>query len=329
MKAIKQLTKLYCGIDVSGDTLDICYQTAEGVLEWCKCSNGVGGFTEIWKLTGKEYHFIMETTGVYQLPFCFFLESKKGMYSVVNALQIKRYIQMKLERNKTDKKDAFHICMYGVDHNPDCYQMPSHLYFECRAINNAIETITTEITSFKNKLHSLSKLDIDSKVIVTGYKKILRDLQAELKKFEAELYKKLEAWQPELVKQVRSVVGIGKRATAILIVTTQGFKHTQTYQQLISYAGLSPKEYSSGSSIRGKVRICKQGGSLLRHTLYMCALNAKETNGACKELFDRLVAKGKNKKLAVIAVANKLLKQVFGVIKNECLFDRNYYKKIA
>ncbi len=41
MKAIKQLTKLYCGIDVSGDTLDICYQTAEGVLEWCKCSNGV------------------------------------------------------------------------------------------------------------------------------------------------------------------------------------------------------------------------------------------------------------------------------------------------
>ena len=236
---------------------------------------------------------------------------------------------MKLERNKTDKKDAFHICMYGVDHNPQCYQMPSHLYFECRAINNAIETITTEITSFKNKLHSLSKLDIDSKVIVTGYKKILRNLQAELKKFEAELYKKLEAWQPELVKQVRSVVGIGKRATAILIVTTQGFKHTQTYQQLISYAGLSPKEYSSGSSIRGKVRICKQGGSLLRHTLYMCALNAKETNGACKALFDRLVAKGKNKKLAIIAVANKLLKQVFGMVKNECLFDRNYYKKIA
>ncbi len=51
----------------------------------------------------------------------------------------------------------------------------------------------------------------------------------------------------------------------------------------------------------------------------MCALNAKETNGACKELFDRLVAKGKNKKLAVIAVANKLLKQVFGVVKtNAC-----------
>jgi len=43
----------------------------------------------------------------------------------------------------------------------------------------------------------------------------------------------------------------------------------------------------------------------------MCPLNAKETNGACKELFNRLVSKGKNKKLAVIAVANKFLKQFF------------------
>lgn len=329
MSVIKTVKKMYCGIDVSGDTLDLCYHSPEGTLEWHKCTNNDEGFKEIWLHTGKVYHFIMESTGVYQLPFCFFLERKKANYSVVNALQIKRYIQMKLERNKTDKKDAFHICMYGIDHNPETYQMPRHLYFECRAINNAIETITTEITSFKNKLHSLSKLEIDSKVIVSGYKRILRDLQAELKKFEAELYRKLEAWQPEQVKQVRSVVGIGKRATAILIVSTQGFKYTETYQQLISYAGLSPKEYSSGSSIRGKVRICKQGGSHLRHTLYMCALNAKETNGACKELFDRLVAKGKNKKLAVIAVANKLLKQVFGVVKNECLFDRNYYKKTA
>ena len=329
MKSIKDVMKLYCGVDVSGDTLDVCYQTSDGIFEWSKCTNSTEGFLQIWKLTGKNYHFVMESTGVYQLPFCFFLESKKARYSVINALQIKRYIQMKLERNKTDKKDAFHICMYGADHNPECYKMPSHLYFECRAINNAIETLTTEITSFKNKLHSLSRLDIDTRVIVTGYKKILRDLQAELKKFEVELYKKLEVWQPAMVKQVRSVVGIGKRATAILIVTTQGFKHTQTYQQLISYAGLSPKEYSSGTSIRGKVRICKQGGSLLRHTLYMCALNAKQTNGACKELFDRLVAKGKNKKLAVIAVANKLLKQVFGMVKNECLFDRNYYKKTA
>jgi len=329
MKQINSPVTFYCGIDISGDTLDICYQEEGGTLCFEKCLNTLEGFKQIWRLTGNKYHFVMESTGVYQLPFCFFLESKKARYSVVNALQIKRYIQMKLERNKTDKKDAQHICMYGLENKPECYQMPDRLYFECRALNNAIETVTKEITAFKNKMHSLNKLEIDTKVISAAYKKILRDLAGELKKLEAELYKKLEAWQPEMVKQVRSVVGIGKRATAILIVNTQGFKHTESYQQLISYAGLSPKEYSSGSSIRGRVRICKQGGGMLRHTLYMCALNAKTTNAGCKALFERLVEKGKNKKLAVIAVANKLLKQVFGVVKNECLFDRNYYGKTA
>ena len=329
MKSKDPAFKFYCGIDVSGDTLDVCYQLADGTFEWAKHSNSSEGFKQIWKLTGKLYHFVMEATGIYQLPFCFYLEQKKALYSVLNALQIKRYIQMKLERNKTDKKDAFHICMYGIEHNPACYQMPNRLYFECRALNNAIETITKEITAFKNKMHSLKRLDIDTKVISSAYKKVLRDLQEELKKLEAELYIKLEAWQPTLVKQVRSVVGIGKRATAILIVSTQGFAHTETYQQLISYAGLSPKEYSSGSSIRGRVRICKQGGALLRHTLYMCALNAKATNAACKALFDRLVAKGKNKKLAIIAVANKLLKQVFGVVRTGTLFDRKYYESLA
>ena len=68
--------------------------------------------------------------------------------------------------------------MYGVEHNPECYQMPSHLYFECRALNNAIETITKEITAFKNKLHAVNRLQIDTRVINAGYKKILKDLQA-------------------------------------------------------------------------------------------------------------------------------------------------------
>jgi hypothetical protein len=61
----------------------------------------------------------------------------------------------------------------------------------------------------------------------------------------------------------------------------------------------------------------------------MAALNAKDNNPACKELFDRLVAKGKNKKLVLIAVCNKLLKQVFGVVKNNQRYDKNYSKNIA
>lgn len=317
--------KMYCGIDISGETIDVCIQNLDGSYTEVCLPNSTHGFKKLRHLTKEyPYHYVMESTGIYHMPLCFYLEERNCLYSVVNALQIKRYIQMHLERNKTDKKDAKHICNYGLERQPKPYEMPTSLYFECRALNNAIESITQEITSFSNKIHALKKLNLDSKVVIKSYQKIMKELKMELEKLETELNIKLKEWEPELVRLVSSITGIGKRATSLLIVTTQGFKHTGSYQQLISFAGLSPKEYSSGANIRGKVRICKSGGKKLRNTLYMCALNAKKTNPACKELFDRLVAKGKNKKLAIIAVCNKLLKQVFGVVKSGIMYDKNY-----
>jgi len=61
----------------------------------------------------------------------------------------------------------------------------------------------------------------------------------------------------------------------------------------------------------------------------MCSLNAKKTNAQCKALFDRLAEKGKNKKAAVIAVCNKLLKIVFGVVKNKTMYLENFIAKSA
>jgi transposase len=320
---------LYCGIDMSAETFDICLQLPNHQFAWYQLPNSIAGFKQLLQHCPGNYHFVMESTGVFHLPLCFFLEDKKSHYSVVNALQIKRYIQMHLERSKTDKKDAKHICMYGIERQPEQYQMPCQQYFECKQLNNAIESLTHEMVSFNNKIYAAEKLQLDSSAVIKSYKSTIKQLKIELKKLEAELDKKLKAWQPELTKTVQSVKGIGKRATAILIVFTQAFKHTESYQQLISYAGLSPREYTSGKSIKGRVHISKIGGKQLRHTLYMCALNAKATNRACRELYDRLVAKGKNKKLAMIAVCNKLLKQVFAVVKSGTLYNDNYSKNFA
>lgn len=324
---MNETTTFYCGIDVSCDTLDICYQTTGDVLQHYKVSNDVKGYHQLLKQTGNRYHFVMEATGVYHIRLMFFLHEHNCKYSVVNALQIKRYIQMHLERNKTDKKDAKRICEYGIERKPAVSEIPAPLYFECKTLNNAIKKLTAEITAFTNQVYSLEKLPVYSKEVVKCYKKLVKELKQQQKQLEKELGQKLDQWQPELVKQVSSVMAIGKRATAELIVYTQGFKGMNNYRQLISYAGLSPREFSSGSSIRARSRICKQGGKTLRNVLYMCSLNAIKTNKACKQLYERLVTKGKNKKLALIAVCNKLLKQVFGVVKNQTIFSNNLSKK--
>jgi transposase len=321
--------RLFCGVDVSSETLDICYETMAGNKEHLQVSNNKKGFTLILKTCGIDTHFVMESTGVYHMGLMFYLHEKGCVFSVVNALQIKRYIQMHLERNKSDKKDARRICEYGIDWRPEPSQLPDKEYFECRAINNALHDLTKEITRLSNQIHALRRCEIDVKDVVKSYEGLVRKMKEEQRKLESLLQAKLKSWEPELLSKVSSVKGIGKKAAAELLIYTKLFKGMESYKQLISYAGLSPVEYSSGSSIRGKTRICKQGGKQIRNILYMCALNAKKTNRSCRELFDRLVAQGKNKKLAVIAVCNKLLKQVFGCVKNNTFYQDDYVKNIA
>lgn len=62
----------------------------------------------------------------------------------------------------------------------------------------------------------------------------------------------------------------------------------------------------------------------LRLVLYMCSMNAIKTSTACKALYERLRANGKTGKQALVAVMNKLLKQVFAVVKNNSLYQPNY-----
>ena len=57
-------------------------------------------------------------------------------------------------------------------------------------------------------------------------------------------------------------------------------------------------------------------GGLIRGKLFMCSFSAKRSNAACRALYERLVAKGKNGKLDLIAVCNKLLKQAFAIVKS-------------
>ena len=316
--------KLCCGIDVSHTKLDVCYQNNLGDLFHLQVGNNNEGFKKILEHTGVDYHFVMEATGVYYIRLAFWLHEQGCKLSVVNALSIKRYIQMHLERNKSDKKDAAWICRYAIEQRPVYWEMPDSAYFEGKQLYNTIRGYGEQIKRFNNQLHSLRLLPVPSKDTIKSLEKMNQQLEKEIKSLEVKLQALLQQWQPAQFKSVSSIKGIGKRATSMLIVFTQGFKYTKSHRQLISFAGLSPTEYSSGSSIHGKSRIYKRGGKNLRDVLYMCSMNAIKTNPACKALYDRLRANGKTGKQGLIAVCNKLLKQVFAVVKNNSLYQPNY-----
>ena len=110
----------------------------------------------------------------------------------------------------------------------------------------------------------------------------------------------------------------------MLVVLTDGFDRFNSASELCSYSGLTPIIRQSGSSVRGRSRISKIGNKKLRNLLFMCSFNACKYNKPCKALYDRIVAKGKSKKLALIAVCNKLLKQAFAIAKSGLIYDETY-----
>ncbi|WP_166966810.1 IS110 family transposase, partial [Yeosuana marina] len=97
------------GIDISKDVFDV-YSHQKGHQSF---KNDAQGFKSFLKVITKESLVVMEATGYYHYRFAQFLHKNKVQVSVVNPLSVKRFIQMKLAKVKTDKSDAKAICEYG------------------------------------------------------------------------------------------------------------------------------------------------------------------------------------------------------------------------
>jgi transposase len=118
-----------------------------------------------------------------------------------------------------------------------------------------------------------------------------------------------------------SIPGIGIKTAQTLLVATKGFRETTNGRALSSYVGLAPRPFQSGTSVRARGRISKMGSRSVRKMLYMCTLTAISSNPACKVFYERLRKNGKPAKVALIAVAAKLLRQAAAMIKRDQLFD--------
>jgi len=143
--------------------------------------------------------------------------------------------------------------------------------------------------------------------------KMITHQQKMLQQLEDKTHDIIKQYHQQMLINLTSIPGIANKTATVLISVTGGFTRFQNAKQLCAYVGMSPRIYQSGSSIKGKARICKLGMSRVRALLYVCAWSAKRHNKACAELYERLVAKGKAKKLALVAVANKLLRQAFAI----------------
>jgi len=313
------------GIDVSKNVLDV-YSQRSGHLQF---TNNEKGFKGLLKILPKKGLAVMEATGYYHYRLAQYLHKGGVAVSVVNPLSVKRFIQMKLSKVKTDKSDAKAICEYGMFNEVPLYNALSDVQAECLQLFRLLDNYLKQRTATKNKLKGEESLGKPSKVVYSSLKRNIRHLNKEIEAIEARLLELVKQDQQEQLTLLKSIPGMGVKTALFLIVVTDGFNKFDNAKQLCSYVGITPIIRQSGSSVRGKSRISKVGNRKLRNLLFLCAFSACKHNKACRELYERIVAKGKSKKLALIAVSNKLLKQAFAIAKSGLPYDENFVSKLS
>jgi transposase len=184
-------------------------------------------------------------------------------------------------------------------------------------------------TSLVRQQEAFSQLPVSCKEAVLAIRRAITTLEKQIANIELKMQQLTVQNHGTMYEQLQTIPGLGKKTAMLLIVLTGGFTKFSDARQLTSYIGTCPRIFESGTSIKGKNRITKMGMSRIRAMLYLCSWSAKKCNQKCKEIYDRLVLKGKPKRLALIAVVNKLLKQAFAIATSNTTYDPNYQKNIC
>jgi len=309
----------YFGIDISKQTFDVVNKAGKHF----QYENTSKGFFKFKKTIKTNSVCVMEVTGIYHLPLAKYLHSKEINVSVVNPLRIKRYSQMKLNRNKTDKSDAKMISSYAQSQDVELWSPVSEVIEQGKDLVQIIEQYIEFRAGLKNKKDALKTKNASIRL-----RNIVINQISEMSKIISELQEELiimvKKYDSKLLQNITSIVGIGQNTASLLILASEGFTNFDSAKQLSSYFGLAPTEYSSGTSIKGSRKISKMGNPLVRKKLFMCSLQASRYNKSCIDLYQRLLAKGKPKKVALIAVVNKLLKIIFAISKSNLPYDREF-----
>lgn len=316
------------GIDISKQTFDVCFKN-HPKLEHQIFSNDLLGFKKFFKLIEVNDLVIMEASGPYYVQLASYLHNLNIKVSVVNPLKIKRYSQMQFHRAKTDKKDAEIIMNFGYLHKNDLtfWDPEPKAVNQLKQMRSALELSQKQMQQSKRQLEAFTATGFVDNTVKKALKNTIKTISNTIAKIELEMLAICKRHYQSTYENLTSIPSIGNKTAIMLIAITDNFNKFEHYKQLIAYVGFSPRVYQSGTSVRGKGHICKMGKSQIRKLLYMCSWTAKKYNKRCKEMYERLKAKGKPERVIKVAIANKLLKQAFAIATSKEKYIENYQPK--
>jgi transposase len=312
------------GIDISKAKFDVALLKGEAKIKNKVFANNLEGFTELqtW-LTSQgvgSLHVCMEATSIYGNAVARFLVAAGYKVSIVNPSRPKAFGRSELNRTKTDRADAKVIARFCAALKPAAWIPPSIEVEQLQALVHRLDNLTAMQQQEKNRLATVDPILVES---ITAHIDFLHEQIAETKKRIRDHFNAHPALKAQR-NLLTSIPGIAETTATVILAEIRDLNTFDSADQLAAFAGLTPVEFSSGSSVRGKPRLSKIGNSRLRKALYLPAVVARRHNPFIRDFCDRLLAKGKSKMSMIGAAMHKLLRQAFGVLKSQKPFDPKF-----
>ena len=269
---------------------------------------------------------VMEATSTYWIRLAAALHAAGYHVSVVNPKQAHDFAKALLQHAKTDPLDAKMLAQLGATLRPPRWTPPPAIYHELQQRLAWRDSLIAVRTQISNQHHALRHEQAVVAAVAAGQCQLIAALSAQIAEVERELSVVLatdDAWAASIVR-LQSIPGVGLVTAAWLVVATANFAGCPTVEAATAFAGLAPHPRQSGSSVRGRPHIGRGGHARLRAALYMAAVSSLRCNPGLRAFYARLKAAGKASKVALCAVARKLLHLAWALVTKQQTFDPAY-----
>lgn len=320
------------GIDVSKKKLDIAL-LANGKIKTKVLENSIEGHRALLDWLGKSklslsaLRVCMEATGVYSEPVALALHQAGLVVSVVNPACIKGFGHSENIRNKNDAIDAGLIARYCAAMKPAPWTPPPLEQRQLRAWSQRVQALKDIRQQEQNRLEALTIGGMDE--VGQHVAQHIAWLSAEIEKLEGDINDHIDR-HPGLKHDadlIATIPGIGMTTVARILGQLGDIRRFDSAKAFAAFLGVTPKQRSSGTSVKGRTMISRAGSTSLRASLYMPSLVARRHNPILRQFAERLAMTGMAKKAVIGAVMHKLAHLIYGVIHNDKPFDPNYSSK--
>ncbi|HAS6168287.1 TPA: IS110 family transposase [Vibrio vulnificus] len=312
------LQNINVGVDTGKTQLDIYIRPLD---IYFNVTNDEKGIKQAIRTIAK-YHperIVIEATGRLEMPFILACENANLPYVIANPLHIKKFSGALGNKAKNDRLDAALIAHYAEAIKPKLTQLKSENI-----------RLMSDLVTRRNQLLSIqtmekNRLQILPRTLASSIKPILTALKNQITKVENRIEKLIETCPDYQAKNeiLQSVPGIGKIAAASLISNVPELGYI-TNKQAASLIGVAPITRESGS-FKGK-RMINGGRMQVRTVLYMAMMSAMQCNPVFKETYQRLLAAGKPKKVALIACVRKMVVILNSMLRDGCMWNTDSTK---